>query len=75
MRSVADDVARDDRRAARALTAAQRVRRALSLGMRDIATLCAARGAGLSARDAARIFERQRQVGRRPSRCHAEIIG
>ncbi len=55
------------------LTAAQRVALALALGERDIEAF---RLAGkLDSEEAARLLDRRRQAGRRPSRCLSELVG
>ena len=57
-----------------AMTPAERVALALSLGARDVEIFRAAHPE-LSAEEARRILDRQRQAGRRPSRCIEELIG
>jgi len=75
MRSVADDLRAEDRNAVLALSPDERVRLALALGERDLQAFRLAHDPPL-ARDAAiRRLERQRQAGRRPSRCIDELIG
>jgi hypothetical protein len=73
MRSVADVLRDEDRRAVRAMSPADRLALALALGRRDLETFRAARG--LDAATAARLLERRRQAGRRPSACLADLIG
>jgi hypothetical protein len=75
MRSVADRLREEDRRNAAAVTAAARVAVALALGRRDLAAFRSAAPERLDPAEAARRLERRRQAGRRPSRCHADIIG
>ena len=67
MKSVADRLRAEDRQRLLRLSPAERVALALALGERDLETYRRARG--LSRRDAQRLLERQRQHGRRPSRC------
>lgn len=55
------------------MTPAQRVALAFALGDKDLESFRAAHG--LSREDAARILDRQRQAGRRRSRCIEELIG
>jgi hypothetical protein len=73
MRRIADALREDDRRRMASLTAAERVAAALALGRRDVTAFRLA--AGLDERDAIRHLERRRQVGRRASRSHADVIG
>ncbi|MBI2207382.1 MAG: hypothetical protein HYU41_26420 [Candidatus Rokubacteria bacterium] len=75
MRSVADDLRREDRAALRKLSASDRVALALSLGERDVDAFAKAQQSRLSREEVVRSFERQRQVGRRPSACMQAIIG
>ena len=75
MRSVADTLRADDRRALAALSADERVALALRLGARDRETFRAAHDPPLSPDEADRHLRRQRQRGRRPSSCMREIIG
>lgn len=67
MRSVADDLRRENLERARRMTIAERVREAFELGDRDLAAFAAFQG--LSLTEARRRLDRQRQVGRRFSRC------
>jgi hypothetical protein len=67
MRSVADDLRARTRDADARLTPAERVERALRLGDDDLQAFIARHG--LSLADARRRLSRQRQLGRRPSRC------
>ena len=64
--SVADDIAREDRRREALLSATDRVARALALGRRALAIHAAA--SGLSPAAARRVVERRRQAGRRASK-------
>jgi len=75
MKSVADRLRLEDRKALRGLKASQRVALALALGQRDLELFRATHRPPLSREDAARILDRQRQAGRRPSRCHEAAIG
>ena len=75
MRSVADLLREEDRKAVLALTADERVRLALALGERDLETFRLAHDPPLTREEAMRRFERQRQKGRRPCRCIEELIG
>ena len=74
MSGVAERLRLEDRRALAALTPGQRVALALALGERDLEMFRNAQRPPLSRRDAARILDRQRQVGRRRSRCHETVI-
>ncbi len=75
MRSVADRLRAEDRAAVRALTPSERVALALALGARDLETFRTAHRPALAPGEAARGLERQRQLGRRFSRCILELIG
>jgi hypothetical protein len=75
MRSVADALRRADREALACLTPADRVALALSLGARDLERFRLAHDPPLDPAAAARVLERRRQAGRRPSRCLSELIG
>jgi hypothetical protein len=75
MRSVADLLRAEDRAAVEALNPAERVALALALGRRDLETFRLAQQPPLDRADAARVLERRRQTGRRPSRCIEELIG
>lgn len=70
MRSVADDLRREDVDRARLMTVAERVREAFALGDRDLAAFAAFEG--LSLPEARRRLDRRRQAGRRFSRCMRE---
>jgi hypothetical protein len=72
-RSVADRTQELERQRSAALSAAQRVAEALALGERDLELAVSAtrRDREQMRRD----LERQRQQGRRLSRCMLEIIG
>jgi len=74
MSGVAERLRLEDRRALAALTPAERVALALALGERDLELFRNARRPPLSRRDAERLLGRQRQVGRRRSRCHETVI-
>ena len=75
MRSVADRLRAEDRAALAALTPAERVALALTLGARDLEIFRAAHQPPLTRDEAARFLDRQRQRGRRPSGCMRELIG
>lgn len=75
MRSVADRLRVEEREAILRLTPAERVALALALGARDLETFRHAHTPPLAPDVAARILERQRQIGRRRSRCLEEVIG
>jgi len=75
MRSVADLLRSEDRQALGRLTPADRVALALALGARDLETFRLAHDPALPAAEAARLLQRRRQAGRRPSRCVRELIG
>ncbi|HSN90806.1 MAG TPA: hypothetical protein VLS93_06230 [Anaeromyxobacteraceae bacterium] len=67
MRSVADEIRDEGRRRERALSPAERIELALRLGEEDVEMYRTANGV---TREEARLrLRRQRQVGRRPSRC------
>jgi hypothetical protein len=73
MRSVADDQRRQTREEDLARTPAERIELALALGDADRELFQAA--TGVDAETASRLLQRRKQVGRRRSRCHEEIIG
>lgn len=73
MRSVADELRRQDAAALARLSADERLALAFALGDADVDAYC--RTHGVTGAEAARHFERQRQKGRTPSRCMTEIIG
>ncbi len=75
MRSVADLLRAEDHAAVQALTPSERVALALALGSRDLETFRLAQVPPLAPAEAARVLERRRQAGRRPSRCLEELIG
>ena len=75
MRSVADRLREEDRAALGVLTAAERVALALRLGRRDLEAFRLAHKPPLVRDEARRRLERQRQQGRRRSRCVEELIG
>jgi hypothetical protein len=75
MRSVADDLRDEDRRALLGLTADARVRLALELGDRGLDAFRLAHEPPLDRATAARVLARRRQASRRASRCVEEIIG
>jgi hypothetical protein len=72
MRSVADELRRDERRAQAAMTPAERVTLALQLGARDVETFRLAHDPPLEVLEARRRLRRQRQQGRRRSGCLQE---
>ena len=73
MRSVADVLRVKNRARLMAMTPAERVALALALGKRDREIFRAA--CGITTEEARRILERQRQTGRRRSRCIEELLG
>jgi hypothetical protein len=73
MRSVADELRRQDAAALARLTANERLALAFALGDADIDAYC--RTHGVTSAEAAKHFERQRQNGRTPSQCMTTIIG
>lgn len=75
MRSVADALRAEDRRAVLALAPGARVRLALALGARDLESFRLAQTPPLTPEEATRVLERRRQAGRRPCRCLEELIG
>jgi hypothetical protein len=75
MRSVADDLRDEDRRALRALSADERLKLAFALGEGDLHAFRLAHDPPLSRTEAARVLERRRQAGRRACRCIEELIG
>ena len=75
VRSVVDRLRAEDRAAVMALTPAERVALALELGARDLEIFRTAHQPPLTREEAARLLDRQRQIGRRPSRCMQELIG
>jgi len=75
MRSVADDIRDEDRRALLALTPDARVRLALELGDCGLDAFRLAHDPPLDRAAAARVLERRRQAGRRACPCIEELIG
>ena len=75
MHSVADDLRVESRRDLCRRTPAERVVIALALGRRDLRLFADSQDPPLDRHAAARLLERQRQAGRRPSRCIEELIG
>jgi hypothetical protein len=73
MRSVADLLRAEDRAIVESLSAGERVALALALGARDLEAFRLAHEPPLPPAEAARVLERRRQAGRRPSRCIAEL--
>jgi len=73
MRSVADELRERDREAIASLPLEERLRRAIELGEIGLAAFQQAQG--VDRRTAIRLLQRQRQAGRRPSRCMSELIG
>ncbi len=67
MRSVADDLRREQRRELWRLTPAERVALALRLGRRDVETFAATQGVTLE--EARGVLRQRGQRGRRTSRC------
>lgn len=70
MRSVADEVREERRQRESSLAAAERIGLALQLGERDLDLFC--RFQGIDRAAAVRQVRKQRQVGRRLSRCMLE---
>jgi hypothetical protein len=73
MRSVADELRERDREAVARLPLEQRLRLAIELG--EIGLQAFQQAQGVDRRTAIRLLQRQRQAGRRPSRCMSELIG
>lgn len=73
MRSVADDLRREDREAFSKLPLEERVRRVFEMG--EVGLEAFRQAQGVDRRTAIRLLQRRRQAGRRPSRCLEEIIG
>ena len=73
MASVADQLRREGAESLARLSAGERLELAFALGDADVDAYC--RSHGVERRTAIRIFERQRQNGRNPSRCMNAIIG
>lgn len=72
MKSVADDLRREQITRLSTLTAAERI--ALSVRLGEEAARTYAHLNGVSVTEAKRALQRQRQVGRRPSACHAALL-
>jgi hypothetical protein len=72
MKSVADDLRAETRRADLQRTPAERIRLALALGDDDCALLAASQRLSLDA--ARRAFARSRQHGRVRSACHEAVL-
>ncbi len=72
---MADRLRLEDCEALLRLSPAERVALALALGERDLELFRAAACPPLVRSEAARALDRQRQVGRRRSRCHEAVIG
>jgi hypothetical protein len=75
MRSVADELKEEERRVIAAMTPEERLALAFDLGTRDLETFRLAHDPVLDADTADRLLRRQRQAGRRRSRCLEELIG
>jgi hypothetical protein len=73
MASVADQLRQEDAESLARLSASERIELAFALGEADVDAYC--RNHGVDRRDAIRVFQRQRQRGRNPSRCMIAIIG
>ncbi len=73
MRSVADDLRRRDQEAFASLPLEERLRRVFEMG--EIGLEAFRQAQGVDRRTAIRLLQRQRQAGRRPSRCMEELIG
>jgi hypothetical protein len=74
MRSVADDLRREDREAIARLAPAERVARALALGRRGLLTFARAQTPPLDADEARRQLEARRQASRRRSACLEALL-
>jgi len=75
MHSVADDLRAESRSDLARRTPAERVVIALALGRRDVGLFADAQDPPLDRHVAGRLLDRQRQAGRRQSRCIEELIG
>ncbi|HJX29080.1 MAG TPA: hypothetical protein VJ885_14320 [Thermoanaerobaculia bacterium] len=73
MKSVADDLRDELREEMRKLSPGERLELALQLGEEGLESFRKAHG--LDRETAVRLLERQRQVGRIPSKCMSELIG
>jgi hypothetical protein len=72
MKSVADDLRRDQLARLAMASAAERI--ALSVRLGEEAARMYAHHHGVSLDDAKRELQRQRQAGRRPSACHTALL-
>ena len=75
MRSMLDALKNEEREAMAAMTSAERLALAFRLGARDLETFRQAHDPPLDPETADRLLRRQRQAGRRRSRCLEELIG
>lgn len=73
MRSVADDLRRQDLEAFASLPLKERIRRVFEMG--EIGLEAFRQAQGIDRRTAIRLLQRRRQAGRQPSRCMEELIG
>jgi hypothetical protein len=73
MQSIADTLRAADREEVARLSPAERLELALRLGDEGLELFRQARG--LDHETARRLLERQRQAGRRPSKCMSDLIG
>ncbi len=73
MRSVADDLREELQEQTLQLSFEERMALCLRLGERGLEMYCHANG--LDRETAIRELQRQRQAGRRPSKCMTELIG
>jgi hypothetical protein len=73
MKSIADDLRREDREAFARLPLEERVRRVFEMG--EIGLEAFRQAQGVDRRTAIRLLQRRRQAGRQPSRCMEELIG
>lgn len=73
MQSVADDLRQELEDEVNALSIEERLALILRLGERDLDLYAQANG--LDRETARRALERQRQVGRTPSKCMSDLIG
>jgi hypothetical protein len=72
MKSVVDDLRREQVARLQRMTVDERIRLSISLG--EEAARAMAHAQGISVAAARRALQRQRQVGRRPSACHDALL-
>ena len=73
MRSVADDLRREDREELLRLSVEERLERSFRLGEEGLEAFRSAHG--LDRETAIQLLERRRQAGRTPSKCMSDLIG